>query len=359
MDLIDKLKQISERIAKVKDQVQTEEATKNAFVLPFIQALGYDVFNPLEVNPEFTADIGIKKGEKVDYCILKDRQPAILIECKHWSQKLDTHASQLHRYFHVTPARFAILTNGIRYQFFTDLINKNVMDSKPFHEFSMDNLTEVKVAPVKQFHKESFDVEAIFDSASELKYTKEIKDILYIDLNEPSEDFVKYFVQKVYSGRATVKVMDQFREIVKKSVKNLIGELINEKLQYAIDTNLQKSEALAHPDVTVKEDQEAPKNEGVETTDEEIIGYRIVQAILSKKVAPVRIAQRDVKTYFGILLDDNNRKPICRLHFNGVTKYIGLFDLDKNERKEAIESPEDIYKFSDELLKVVEVYEGK
>ncbi len=121
MDLIDNLKQLSERISKLRGQVATEEFTKNAFVLPCIQALGCDVFNPLEVTPEFTADIGTKKGEKVDYCILRDGEPAILIECKHLGQPLDAHKSQLHCYFHVTSARFAIRTNGIQHQFFTDL----------------------------------------------------------------------------------------------------------------------------------------------------------------------------------------------------------------------------------------------
>ncbi|HEY8916523.1 MAG TPA: restriction endonuclease, partial [Chitinophaga sp.] len=91
MDFKDQLKQLGNRVAKLKDQILTEEATKNAFVMPFIQCLGYDVFNPLEVVPEFIADLEIKKGEKVDYAIIKDNKPTILIECKHWSANLDPH----------------------------------------------------------------------------------------------------------------------------------------------------------------------------------------------------------------------------------------------------------------------------
>lgn len=113
MDFKDQIRQLGERTTKLKEQIATEEATKNAFIMPFIQALGYDVFNPIEVVPEYVADIGLKKGEKVDYAILKENQPILLIECKHWAQKLDIHDNQLVRYFHVTKAKFAILTNGI------------------------------------------------------------------------------------------------------------------------------------------------------------------------------------------------------------------------------------------------------
>ena len=84
MDFKDQIKQLGDRVAKLKDQIATEEATKNAFIMPFIQTLGFDVFNPLEVVPEYICDIGTKKGEKIDYAIFKDNVPAILIECKHW-----------------------------------------------------------------------------------------------------------------------------------------------------------------------------------------------------------------------------------------------------------------------------------
>ena len=128
MDLKDQLKQIADRISKLKDSIQTEEATKNAFILPFINALGYDIFNPLEVIPEFIADIGVKKGEKVDYAILRNGVPIILVECKHWKENLDIHNTQLILYFNATKAKFAILTNGINYRFYTDLEDPNKMD---------------------------------------------------------------------------------------------------------------------------------------------------------------------------------------------------------------------------------------
>ena len=121
MELKTKLEQLHQRVDNLKEQIQTEEATKNAFIMPFIQILGYDIFNPIEVIPEFVCDIGTKKGEKVDYMIMKDGEPILVIECKHWKENADAHNSQLHRYYHVSKARFGILTNGIIYNFYTDL----------------------------------------------------------------------------------------------------------------------------------------------------------------------------------------------------------------------------------------------
>lgn len=185
MDFIDVIKALSEKVARMKDSILTEEATKNAFIMPFINALGYDVFNPHEVIPEFIADLGIKKGEKVDYCIQKDDKPCIIIECKHWSEKLDPHNSQLFRYFHVTTTRFAILTNGILYRFYTDLVEPNKMDEKPFWEFNITEINENAVAELKKFTKSAFNVDQILSTASELKFTKGVKDILAPQLEYP------------------------------------------------------------------------------------------------------------------------------------------------------------------------------
>ena len=112
MDFVDQLKQFAKRVESMKDSLQTEEATKTALIMPFFSMLGYDVFNPQEFVPEFTADVGIKKGEKVDYAILKDGEPVILVECKSITENLDRHDSQLFRYFGTTTAKFAILTNA-------------------------------------------------------------------------------------------------------------------------------------------------------------------------------------------------------------------------------------------------------
>lgn len=122
-DFIEQIKALAGLIPTRLGGVKTEEATKTAFVMPFIAALGYNVFDPAEVVPEFIADVGIKKGEKIDYAIMKDGKPTIMFECKHHAANLDfEHASQLHRYFNVAEARVAVLTNGIIYRFYKGLM---------------------------------------------------------------------------------------------------------------------------------------------------------------------------------------------------------------------------------------------
>lgn len=374
MDLIDKLKRIGERFTKLQNQVQTEEATKNAFVMPFISALGYDVFNPLEVVPEYVADVGIKRGEKVDYCIMKDENPIIIIECKHWKEKLDTHKTQLHRYFHVTNGRFAILTNGVDYRFYSDLEANNKMDEKPFLEFNLTKITEGVAHELKRFQSENFDAEEIISIASDLKYSKEIKEILSSELKNPSDDFVRYFASKVYQGRITSKVLEQFTSLVKRSTKNLINELINERLQIAIQNQEDievpqskasnptaeetivnsQSEQISEPQETIAQIEKVKK--GVVTTEEELKGFRIVQAILAGHIDVSRVAHRDTKSYFRILFDNNNRKPICRLWLNRSIKYIEVFDANKKGEKIAIEEVEDIYGLKDKVIQSAKNY---
>ena len=194
MDLIDKIKDLASKIPKQMDHIQTEEATKIALIMPFISALGYDVTNPTEVIPEFTADVCTKKGEKVDYAIKKDDDIIILIECK-WSGA-DLHqddASQLYRYFSATEARFAILTNGISYEFYSDIDEPNKMDSKPFFTFNVLGFQDHQVNELKKFTKSAFSLDDILTTASTLKYTGAIKKILEEELTNPSEPFVRFF----------------------------------------------------------------------------------------------------------------------------------------------------------------------
>jgi hypothetical protein len=198
MDLIDRIKDLANRAAQQIDHIETEEATKNAFIMPFISSLGYDVFNPMEVIPEFTADIGTKKGEKVDYAIKKDNNVIILIECKWCGADLHKeHASQLYRYFSATEARFAILTNGIEYEFYSDIDEPNKMDSKPFFSFNLSQFEEHQVGELKKFTKSSFCLEDIITSASTLKYTGAIKKILEDEMKTPSEAFVRFFASQI------------------------------------------------------------------------------------------------------------------------------------------------------------------
>ncbi|WP_298737824.1 type I restriction endonuclease [uncultured Chitinophaga sp.] len=357
MDFKDQIKLFGDKVEKLKTQIQTEEATKNAFIMPFIKVLGYDVFDPFEVMPEFIADIGIKKGEKVDYAILKEGQPSILIECKHWGESLDPHNSQLFRYFHTTSARFGLLTNGIIYRFYTDLVEPNKMDDKPFFEFNVTDIKDSQIEELKKFHKSYFNIEDIQTTASELKYMNELKSLLNTEFQNPTEGFVKLFARQIYKGVLTAKVVEQLAVLTRKSVQQYINDLITERLTSALKKENDAEQSVTAKEPPVKNAEE--RGSMIETTEEEKEGYLIVKTILRQKVKAGRIVYRDAQSYFAILLDDNNRKTICRLYLNGSRRYIGTFDEQKKETKTEILTVDDIFKFEEILYKTVEWYDAE
>ncbi len=335
MAFSDALANIAKKIRDLRHTVETEEATKNAFIMPFISTvLGYDVFDPSEVVPEFTADVGVKKGEKVDYAIFKDGQVQILMECKKIGDPLDLrYASQLFRYFAVTSARIAILTNGQHYHVYTDGDLPNRMDEKPFLMFDLLDIDRTLVPEIQKLSKESFDIESVVSAAEELKYIGGIRRIIASEVKEPSEEWVRFFVNRIYEGRTTQRIVDQFRPLVAKALTQYIGDQVNSRLKTALgedapDPNRSTEiatasamtsqvpigqAAIAEAPVGVSTDTDPD----VVTTDEELEGFNIVRAIAVSEVAPERISYRDGKSYFAILLDNNNRKPIIRLNLNG------------------------------------------
>ena len=358
MDFIERLQSLSKKLNQVSATLLTEEATKNALIMPFLHSvLGYDVFDPNEVVPEFTADTGTKKGEKVDYALMKDGEVQILIECKKYSEKLSTkHASQLFRYFSVTNARIAILTNGAQYEFYTDLDAPNKMDEKPFLILDLEDLDDHIIPEIKKLTKSSFDVDSVVDAAGELKYLNQIKKVLIEQFSQPEEDFVKFFTSRVYEGVQTPKVKSQFLDITAKALKQFLNDSINARLKSAIgNSDAKPLIGVATDNATL--DVEEKEISKVVTTDDELDGFNIVKAILRQKLDVQRIKSRDTQSYFGILLDDNNRKPLCRLHFNSKQKYIGIIDNSKKEVRHPIESIDNIFDYSDQLLAIAEAYE--
>ena len=359
MDFIDKIRQLSKAAKGMVESIQTEEATKTAIIMPFLTALGYNVFDPSEVTPEFISDVGIKKGEKIDYAILDNGSPTILIECKWCGTTLDlSHISQLFRYFSVTPARIGILTNGKIFQFFADLEEKNKMDSKPFFVFDLLSFDEASVKELQKFSKAAFNTEIILPAAAEMKYTNEMKKVLSDQLIEPEDDFVRYLAGKVYNGRLGRNVMQDFSGIVKKSFSQFIRDQVNERLAIALEAGRmeEKEEELSN---TGEEETLSDSNDGIVTTQDEIDGFYVIRAIASEITDPSMIVMRDSKSYCAILYGDNNRRPVCRLRFNSAQKYLGLFDQDKNEDKISIDRTSDIFKFSGQIRETISRYVGE
>jgi stress response protein SCP2 len=308
-----------------------EQATKNALIMPFIEALGYDTRDPAEVAPEFDADVWSRKSERVDYALLKDGVPQVLVECKSIQTPLLTeHAGQLSRYFNATPdTRFAILTNGTDYQCYTDLDRPNVMDREPFFRFDLRSFKEQDARDLFRFTRPVFTPDEILawakakldNEVRELQYYQETYKAISREMQSPSDEFVRFFISKVFHGTITSEVIQQFAPIMTQAIQQVF------------------------------EDQ-------IRALRDEIEGHAIIKCILRDKVDTERIEMRSVQSYCGILLDHNNRRPICRLYLKNPRQMVlELFDQGKDRgEKISIETLDDIYHHAERLKATVDLY---
>lgn len=232
-DFREQVKELSNRVKDIKRHLHSEEATKNAIIMPFLQILGYNVFDPQEVIPEYIADVGVKKGEKVDYAIFKDGKPIIIIECKPMGIDLNKnyYIDQLYRYFSVTDVQVAILTNGEDYMFYTDIEEKNKMDQRPFMVFNMLNIQESLIPELKRLSKEDFEIGNITASATDLKLIREIRQVLKKEFSSPTKDFMKYLISQIMPNkRRTSERVRIFSKLTKIAFIQLIKEGVNDRL---------------------------------------------------------------------------------------------------------------------------------
>lgn len=364
MDFSDRVNSHAKRVVELKGHCSSEEAAKSSLIMPFLQLLGYDAFDPRVVVPEFAADVGTKKGERVDYALKRDGDVIILIEAKAVGDPLDGgKAAQLHRYFHGLPsAKIAILTDGVVYKFFTDLDKPNIMDERPFMVFDFANVDEALIPELKKLCNDCFDVEEALSAALDLKYLSHFKKIIVSEITAPSDELVKLFAKRFYTRPVTASLLESFRAHVVTAFEHNINSIIAARLRGAISGNAAanaKQPDTATLETEVPEEVETAKTRDVETTVEEWEGYFIIKAILRKVVDVKRIAMRDTLSYCGILLDDNNRKPVCRLHFNSPTvKYLETFGPDKKGTRHRIEQLDDIFKYAEQLRETVQIYEN-
>lgn len=337
MELEARLEALADKVKLHSEVLETEEAAKFALVNPLLQALGYDLSNPSEVIPEFTCDFGGKKGEKVDYAIKIGGSVAILVECKPSGAELSLrHASQLCRYFSASDAKFAILTNGVIYKFYSDLDAVNRMDNSPFLEVDIRQLTKDGIRGLARFQKSEFDMEAAAEAAASMQLESEVAAVLKREMAEPSDEFVRLVASQVTDRRLTSGV----KSAISRHIPNAFNTIIRNRLDAKWSSAMKEDS-----------DPELASNSEIETTPEEIEGYNIIRSIAAEVVDPGRIFMRDSQSYCAILLDDNNRKPIARLRFNSpTTRYLGTFDADKNEDLKPVENPVDIYKFKKDIL---------
>lgn len=343
MEFAEKINQLKERACALKDNLQTEEATKNALIMPFLSALGYDVFNPLEVVPEYIADSRLKKDEKVDYAIMQNEKPIILLECKKVdNDKLDVkkHAGQLFKYFTASKAKFIILTNGIIYKFFSDIEEPNILDKEPFFTFNLLDFKDNHLETLGEFCKENFDIDKAFSNAGDLKYIKQFEEVIENEYRTPSDDFVRYLINKsnVCSGRITDKVIEKHKRTTVEAFNLFMSKVMKTSLDFSLGTKTETEN----------------KNEIV-TTVEELEGYAVVKSILNGVIDISRVTYRDNASYFNVLLDDNIRKTICRLYFNRAQKYIELFNIS-GDSKLPIQNINEIFSYKEQIInRVIEI----
>lgn len=348
MELEARIAELSKVVREHREVLLTEEAAKTALVMPFLQALGYNVFNPAEVVPEFTCDVGTKKGEKVDYAICQEGQIRMLVECKPANSELSlNHASQLFRYFATTDARVAILTNGVVYKFFSDIDSPNRMDDKPFFTLQLDTaIRKHDLRTLEGFSKHAFDIDKIVQEAGNLKLQSLVYKELQAEFQQPSDEFVRMIAAKVQPGRFTGQVKETFSSLIINSVSALVRDKVNERLTSALSASNPPEENGAEEDTG--------SAEATFTSEEEVAGFNIIRAIAARVVDPKRVVMRDAKSYCAVLLDDNNRKTIARLHFNSPTaRYLGTFTA-KEEKRESVADPLDIYKHEPAILQRLE-----
>lgn len=356
MEFIEEIEVLGAKSRNLSGSLKTEEATKNALVMPFIQKLGYDVFNPNEVIPEFQAEAGVKKDQRVDYALLKNGVPIILIECKAYSEKLsEEHADQLKRYFPFVPtAKIGILTNGHHFKFYTDLEKPNVMDKLPYMELDIENPSKDILPKPQELRKDQFDDEKAVRIAEQLKYTGQFKQILAREMEAPSEEFVRLFASRVWSGKISQSAKEKLTPLLKDAFKQFVEDRIAARLKKAAeDEEAEKAKALEE---AKQEEVEGEENSASTTTDEEKQGFEFVRAIAAKSIDPERIFIRDNKSYCAILLDDSRKKTIVRLLFKKDSLKLDFQGCLKDDAQIDIEKVSDIYKYDSMVQQVIEGY---
>lgn len=335
--------QISERIPHVTN----EEMTKQSLIIPFIQVLGFDVFNPLEVRPEFYADFGKKKGEKVDYALFKECHPIAFVEAKSVNESLPNHDAQLSRYFNAVPeVKLGIITNGVEYRFFTDLTADNIMDDKPFLIINLSNLKDSDIDNLLRFKKDTFDTESLVKYAEEIVYTSALDNSIKELLKNPNDEFIRFLIKDFSNSRVTTNVIERFRPLVKKAISNAVLDIVSKGL-YQQDTAEIHEECLIEPvpneDMpgNAHTEDEPIKRKSVVTTQDELQAFELIKNILIKNNRSVdNLNYKDTTSYFSLYmntlnrwlirinLDANNKNIMTKLSLDEVTNLAHEFNTD-------------------------------
>lgn len=309
---------------KLNDAIElcTNEAQTRKFLIePFFHMLNYESNSLI---PEYNADFGERVSQKIDYAILLNKKDTILVEAKKYGSKLtDKEAGQLNGYFNNTKnSKIAVLTNGIEYRFYSDVVAPNIIDSKPFFTFNISNYSELDLESLIRFDKRYIKVIEIVKSAQEIVFIESFENAFFKEIVAPSKDLLKIIHKNM---TFTSKFNDETQ-----------GKMINLFTSSFLKCMYDKKVLL----------ESMSNTQGVITTELEIQAYHIIRTLLiqNKKIPKDRIAFRDFKSFFNICIDDSTKKVICKLVFNDSKM---KFSIDNNEY--LLENIDDLLKYKNEL----------
>ena len=373
------IQKLISQIIQRKNYITNEEMTKHSLIIPFIQILGYDIFNPLAIKPEYSADFGKKKGEKVDYAVFRDNNPIMFIEAKSPSEKLENHDAQLSRYFNSTPeVKLGIITNGIKYKFFTDLNESNVMDSNPFFELNLENINDNDIDILQKFTKDFFDLSNMLQFAEELVYmSKLIKNLKELFRN-PSDEFIRLLVKDFSDSRVTANVIERFKPLVKKAVTSALLEIVSHGILQSENISENASEEINNQQAENNDNDNEITNEKAKiiTTEEELKSFKIITNILTNCGKDIsNLKYKDTCNYFGVLnknilgwflrinLDANVKHLTTKLSIETAKELAPDFKIDPapkgmGESRITISSYKDIEKLDLLIIKCYEEVES-
>lgn len=380
---------VAEKVRKRAELVKGEEATKMGLIIPFFSALGYDIFDPREVIPEFIADFATRSAgqfQKVDYAIAINGDIVMIVEAKGRDQKPTAHDGQLKRYFNgLLKTKVAIVTNGIEYRFFTDLRHENVMDEEPFFSFNILNYEQKQIENIKLFHRDNFDSSLIKRQAEEMVYLQGMTKLIDNLLRDPSDLFIRFLVDQLSTvspncaveGRVTSKIIEKFKLIVKKSIQNSLVELMTQSISREMG---EKSEVIVSTEVDdIERIEPELEASNIETTDEELEAFEKVKIIAAcSKTYKLEVKYKDVVSYFGVnvgnpnwwflrfYLSPNKKSFVTRLTIDEVKALAAGFEVQEISAslgdaasRVIISSVNDLDQLSDLILKCYETESAK
>ena len=318
----------AEHVKKVAHICTTEETTKQALILPLLDILGFSAFDPNKVRAEYQADFpGAKSGERVDYALFCNGAPVMFIEAKSYTENLSNHCPQLSRYFNATPeVAICAITNGREWRFFTDLSNKNIMDSEPFLTVDVTMLNENDMAQLYQFRHDKFQPDALRSLAEESIYLTAFTESITESLKEVDLDFVRYVAGRANIQRQfTQRYLESIRHIVKQAVQNTVSSMVVSGLS---------APKVQEEAASVEKEQENPtapiidpENNKIVTTYAERRLFDLVKSILPDDAS---IEAKDTESYFGVLVDGKSNRWILR-YFDNKQRPSVIFPIELEE----------------------------